>query len=318
MLTLYLLQTFVPLILIAWLALAPPRNWAGFSAQALAIGIALFAIAMTGIWAFPPWWAIYAFGVLLVASIIVTLVRHRPNTIWPKALFGWLSLVGFSAFGVFFANETRMALIAIGMPTQATLALASPLGPGTYLVANGGAGTSVNAHAELLDQSIMRHKLYWGTAHGVDLIALDNWGLRASRLMPADPNSYVIFGRPVIAPCAGEVVTAVDGLPDLLVPQMDSLHLAGNHVILRCVGGDILLGHFKQSSLLVRVGQRLAVGAAIAQVGNSGNTSEPHLHINAMKPGTLDAPYSGAPIPMQIDGQYLVRNNRFIVRERRS
>jgi hypothetical protein len=315
MLTLYLLQTFVPLLLIAWLAFAPPRSWAGYTVQAVAIGVALFAIAMTGIWAFPPWWAIYVFAALLVASVLVTFIRHRPQTMWPASLFGWLSLSGFLAFGLFFANEARLAFSAIRLPTQATLALASPLGPGTYLVANGGAGTSVNAHAELLDQSIARHKPYWGTAHGVDLIALDRWGLRASGLMPADPKSYVIFGRPVIAPCAGEVVSAVDDLPDLQVPQMDHDHLAGNHVILRCQGGDILLGHFHKGSVRVRVGQKLKIGEFIAQVGNSGNTSEPHLHINAMKPGTAIAPFAGAPIPIQIDGQYLVRNDRFVVRE---
>jgi hypothetical protein len=315
MLALYLLQAIVPPILIAWLAFAPPRNWAGFSVQPLAIGIALFVITMTGIWAFPPWWAIYVFVGLLVASVIITFIKHRPKTVWPTALFGWLSLVGFSAFGLFFANEARLAFIATRLPTQATLALASPLGPGTYLVANGGAGTSVNAHAELLDQSIARHKPYWGTAHGVDLIALDSWGLRASRLMPADPKSYVIFGRPVIAPCAGEVVTAVDGLPDLQVPQMDHDHLAGNHVILSCAGADILLGHFHTGSVRVRVGQKLKVGDFIAQVGNSGNTSEPHLHINAMRPGTAMAPSSGAPIPILINGQYLVRNDRFVVQE---
>jgi hypothetical protein len=34
-----------------------------------------------------------------------------------------------------------------------------------------------------------------------------------------------------------------------------------------------------------------------------------------MKPGTAIAPFAGAPIPIQIDGQYLVRNDRFVVRE---
>jgi murein DD-endopeptidase MepM/ murein hydrolase activator NlpD len=54
----------------------------------------------------------------------------------------------------------------------------------------------------------------------------------------------------------------------------------------------------------------------IAQVGNSGNTSEPHLHINAQVSGTANAPFSGAPIPIRINGRYLVRNDRFVVQER--
>jgi murein DD-endopeptidase MepM/ murein hydrolase activator NlpD len=78
-----------------------------------------------------------------------------------------------------------------------------------------------------------------------------------------------------------------------------------------------LLGHFQKGSVRVFVGQRLNIGEFIAQVGNSGNTSEPHLHINAMLPATAMAPFSGAPIPILINGQYLVRNDRFVVRESR-
>lgn len=314
MLILYLLQTIVPLILIAWLALAPPRSATGFWTQALATGVGLLAISMTGIWAFPPWWTIYAFAALLLASVLIAFAkRRRQRQFRPNAIIGWLSLAGFAAFGLYAANESRVAVAAIQMPVGRHVDLASPLGPGVYLVANGGTGPSVNAHATLLDKSVARHRPYWGTAHGVDLIALDRWGLRADGIMPAEPGRYVIFGRSVIAPCAGEVIAAVDGLPDMPIPQVDHDHLAGNHVILRCSGAEILLGHFRKGSLLVRTGQRLVVGEPIAQVGNSGNTSEPHLHINAQEPGTPDAPFSGAPIPITIDGRYLVRNARFEV-----
>lgn len=55
MLTLYLLQAIVPLALIAWLALAPPRSTVGFWVQAITAGLALVAIGMVGIWSFPPW-----------------------------------------------------------------------------------------------------------------------------------------------------------------------------------------------------------------------------------------------------------------------
>ena len=64
MLTLYLLQAIVPVVLIAWLAFAPPRSATGFWTQGLATGVGLLAIGMIGIWAFPPWWALYVFAVL--------------------------------------------------------------------------------------------------------------------------------------------------------------------------------------------------------------------------------------------------------------
>jgi hypothetical protein len=313
MLILYLIQAIFPLALIGWLAFLPPRSTVGFWTQAISIAVALVAIGLTGIWTFPPWWTPYVFGALVLASVVGGVVRSPTRSFLPRGSIGWLSAAGFLSLALYGANEIRIALPARAMPMGRSIDLSAPLGPGVYLVANGGAALSINAHAELLDQSVARHRPYWGTGHGVDLVAIDRWGLRADGIMPAAPGAYRIFGRPVIAPCAGVVVAAVDGLPDMSVPQVDSDHLAGNHVILRCAGADILLGHFRQGSLLVRVGQKLGVGEAIAQVGNSGNTSEPHLHINAQARGTADAPFSGAPIPIRIDGRYLVRNDRLVV-----
>jgi len=318
MMTLYLLQATAPPVLIAWLVFAPPQSAAGFWMQALSIGVALVALSLTGIWMFPPWWAPYGFGALLLASVASGAAKRRSRSFWPEGYMGWLSMAGFAALALYAANETRVALAARELPEGRTIDLSSPLAPGDYLVANGGGAPSVNAHATLLDQSINQHRPYWGTAYGVDLVALDRWGLRADGIMPSDPSHYRIFGRSVIAPCAGEVVVAVDGRPDMQVPLADSAHLAGNHVILRCPGADILLGHFRQGSVIVKIGQSVVTGEAIAQVGNSGNTSEPHLHINAQTPGTAEAPFSGAPIPIRINGRYLVRNDRFEVQTRGS
>lgn len=313
MIILYLLQVIVPLLLIAWLAFAPPRNSVGFWIQAVAIGIGIVAILYTGLWLFPPWWSPYAFGGLLIASVIAGLVWRKRVTVWPSKVLHWVSAVGFVGLGLFAANELRLGIAATQIPEGATLNLASPLGPGTYLVANGGSGITMNAHADALDQSIAVHKPYWGTSYAVDMVAIDRWGLRANSLMPADPRQYVVFGNPVIAPCAGEVIVAIDGFPDMQVPLQDEQNIAGNHVILRCSDADIILGHFRNGSVLVHKGQKLTVGTLIAEVGNSGASGEPHLHIHAQAHGTAHAPFSGAPIPILINGRYLVRNDRFVV-----
>ena len=129
--------------------------------------------------------------------------------------------------------------------------------------------------------------------------------------MPADPRRYHIFGTPVTAPCAGTVIVAVDGLTDMRIPELDESHLAGNHVILRCGTVDILLAHFRRGSVRVKTGAKVAIGTSIAEVGNSGSTSEPHLHIHAQRPGTSAALFSGQPIALRIEGRFLTRNERF-------
>jgi murein DD-endopeptidase MepM/ murein hydrolase activator NlpD len=310
MLILYLLQATVPLALIIWLAFAPPNSTAGFWTQVLATGIGLLAISTTGIWTFPPWWVPYSFAVLLVAATISGVARRRIQTLWPQSVRGWISFAAFAALGLYAVNESRIAFAASQASTGRVFNLKSPLGPGKYLVANGGAAPSINAHAAFLDQSVSRRRPYWGTGHGVDLVAIDRWGLRADGVMPPDPARYHIYGRAIIAPCGGDVIAALDGLPDMEVPKADTAHLAGNHVILRCGDVHILLGHFQKGSLSVTQGQKLRTGEKIALAGNSGNSSEPHLHIHAQLPGTTETPFSGKPIPIRINGQYLVRNDR--------
>jgi hypothetical protein len=90
---------------------------------------------------------------------------------------------------------------------------------------------------------------------------------------------YYCYGRPVLAPAAGTVVWAQDSLPDQVPGQMDPAHATGNSLILDHGDGEYsLLAHLQPGSLRFRVGDRVPAGAQIGRCGNSGNTSEPHLH----------------------------------------
>jgi hypothetical protein len=90
---------------------------------------------------------------------------------------------------------------------------------------------------------------------------------------------YYCWSRPILAPGAGTVVEAVDSLPDNAPGTMDRAHPAGNHVILDHGNGEwSLLAHMRRGSVAVRAGQRVNAGEKLGECGNSGNTSEPHLH----------------------------------------
>ena len=149
-----------------------------------------------------------------------------------------------------------------------------------------------------------------GKSYGIDIVQIDALGLRALCVQPSESRAYRIYGAQVLAPCAGEVVAASDGLPDMHPPRVDREHMAGNHVLLRCADADVLLGHFRPGSLRMAVGAQVRVGERIAEVGNSGNTGEPHLHIHAQCPGPPGAPWSGDPLPIRFDGRFLVRGAR--------
>jgi hypothetical protein len=105
--------------------------------------------------------------------------------------------------------------------------------------------------------------------------------------------------EPVIAPFDGEVVAVGDGLPDrerlnllwdlLRVSFLardatpdDYRPLTGNYILLEGQPGVALLAHLRVGSLQVRAGQFVAEGDAVGAVGNSGNSTTPHLHFHIM------------------------------------
>lgn len=306
--TLFLVQAAVPVALILWMALASPRSTSGFWIQIAASAACLWAAALLGIWLVPPWWAPWGFGSGLLAATWLGLRRRRPfASPLPGSPGAWAVAALFTALGVASAYGIVSAWRSQTVPPLPVVNLAFPLGPGRYLVVNGGSDSSTNAHVETLDTSVPRFRDWRGQSYGVDLVKLDGLGLRAQGLQPADPRAYRIYGTHVLAPCAGRVVLAVDGLPDMQVPKMDREHMAGNHVMLQCEQADVLLGHLSPGSVRVRVGDAVAAGVWLGSVGNSGNTGEPHLHVHAQRPG----PVGGDPLPILLDGRFPVRGDRF-------
>jgi hypothetical protein len=314
MTALFALQLALPLIFISWVALAPPRSLIGFWIQIGATAAGLLTIGLYGLWLLPPWWTPYAFGALLLLATVVSLHRRRPfNARLPYGVWGSAGAVLFIALGSVALYLAAPAIAGRKPPPEKLVDLAFPLETGTYLVANGGYDPSINAHLKTLDLSVLRFEAWRGQSYGLDIVRINAAGLRASGIRPPEPGAYVIYGTRVLAPCSGDVVTSVDGLPDMQVPQTDRVNMAGNHVLLRCQDADVLLGHLQPGSLKTRVGLRVAVGDTIGNVGNSGNTDEPHLHIHAQRPGTALEPFSGAPLPVSFNGRVLVRSDRVSV-----
>jgi hypothetical protein len=98
---------------------------------------------------------------------------------------------------------------------------------------------------------------------------------------PGVPASYHCWDRPILAPADGVVVRAVDGLPDQRIGERDPANPAGNHVVIDFGHGEYgFLAHLRRGSVAVAAGDRVAAGAPIGRCGNSGNSSEPHLHFH--------------------------------------
>ena len=143
----------------------------------------------------------------------------------------------------------------------------------------------------------------FGSSYAIDLVPVNGQGRSAARtwrrfVTSEPPDLFVGFGRLILAPTAGTVVLVHDGEPDhearrsqiTLLPyllgqlrraQRGASGLAGNHVVIAIssTGPFVLLAHLQRGSLQVQPGQLVGVGDPVARCGNSGNSTEPHVHL---------------------------------------
>jgi len=156
-----------------------------------------------------------------------------------------------------------------GVPTPMTGTLDFPVREGRWLVA-AGQGRIFNHHWGAPDQR-----------EALDLVRL-RWTGRSRRGLGLRQEDFPAFGAELLAPCTGIVVHAQDGLADGV---LDLANVAGNHVVIDNGHELIELAHLRQSTVAVRTGDRVRAGDRIGEVGNSGNSAEPHLHIQASRNG---------------------------------
>ncbi|MBG0792437.1 M23 family metallopeptidase [Methylocystis sp. H62] len=312
------LQIVLPLALLVWFGFAPIRSTLGHWLQFASTGLALIALCFAPPWLALPWWTPVAYLAIWFSTVLVHIISRRISSSrgFPSRASAWASLVLFGLLGMLSGVVSVTALSGRWAHGGAAIDLAFPLGPGVYLVANGGSRDIVNAHFLTLNPATERQRAYRGQSYGVDLVKLGGFGLRAPGWRPREPARYEIFGEPVLAPCAGAVLSAGDGMPDMPVPEQDRSRLEGNYVFLDCDGVGVLLAHFQNGSLRVETGDRVVVGEQVALAGNSGQSGEPHLHIHAQRLADNAAMFSGEPLFISFDGRFPVRNDRIAVSTR--
>ena len=309
-----LLQLATPALLLGWLAFGRHGGLAAWLLTATAVGGWLLAAAVAGLWLALPWLVAPVYLLLFAAALARSFRAMRTAPRRPMSL---RRRVALAVRGALALASTALALHALSgrrPPSGPAVDLSFPLTAGTYYIANGGSVELLNAHVATLDADGAAGS-FRGQSHGIDILAIDRRGLRASGIAPGDPAAYAIFGATVVAPCDGTVRIAADGLPDLSPPRVDREHLAGNHVVLGCGELLIVLGHLRRGSVCVSAGDVVRAGDPLGQVGNSGNSAEPHLHIHAQRPGDAGRPFAGDPIPIRFEGHYLARN-AIVVRDR--
>lgn len=147
----------------------------------------------------------------------------------------------------------------------------------------------------------------WGERYAIDFVGVDGRRRTADRrdwrtFLATEPaERFFAFGRPILAPAGGVVVGVHDGETDhaarrsqlALVPyalrQPARLRqglgaIAGNHLIIALGDGGafVALAHLRAGSFRVAVGDEVTAGQPVASCGSSGNSTQPHLHLQVM------------------------------------
>jgi murein DD-endopeptidase MepM/ murein hydrolase activator NlpD len=147
----------------------------------------------------------------------------------------------------------------------------------------------------------------WGERYAIDFVGVDHRRRTAHRrdwrtVLATEPaERFLGYGRPILAPGDGVVVDAHDGEIDhvgrrsqvTLVPyalgqrarlRQGVAAIAGNYLIiaLRGSGAFVALVHLRAGSLRVATGAEVTTGQPIADCGNSGNSTQPHVHVQVM------------------------------------
>lgn len=298
---LVLLLAFVtislPCAAIVWLWRGKNSNKVEWQVKAsIAAAISIFAFT-AGTWALASYYLRYAVAPALLTAAYLSYRKIKYRPIFVRMHEKWR--IGFSIQVVLL-----IALLAIDIFTIKGLFypgdpidLAFPLKNGRYYILQGGSSPFTN----------LFHRKDPAELYAIDIVKLNAIGNRAWGLFPSAPSRYAINGATVFSPCAGRVIESAGGLPDNNPGSADIYNPAGNYIVMDCDGINVLLAHLLSSSLLVKRGDIVRQGQPVAQVGNSGNSMEPHLHMHAVRPASNGKKAEAA--PMVFEGRFLTINS---------
>ncbi|MHA3021172.1 M23 family metallopeptidase [Mycobacterium sp. BMJ-28] len=177
----------------------------------------------------------------------------------------WIALVLAVA-----AGAAALADPFTGIATPMTGELIFPMRDGRWRVVQG-QGRIFNHHWPSPEQR-----------EAFDLVRISRTGRTRRGIRGRGNNEFYAFGTVIVAPCSGSVIRTHDGMPD---DGQGASQPAGNHVVIDNGHEHVLLAHMRSGTVAVSTGDQVCAGEPIGAVGNSGNSSEPHLHLEASRDG---------------------------------
>ena len=228
----------------------------------------------------------------------------------PRRVVHRLDLLAAAGPGAQASTPLTYTVTPFDIRGQLVPRMGPPLKGKAWVAANGCCTADITHRGSV--QSI-NGGLFDAQRYAIDWMRLDDQG----RFVHGDPSkveNYTAYGADVIAVDDAAVVDALDELDDQVpgqLPDPNSITLRtvdGNHVVLDLGAGYYAFyAHLQKGSVRVKVGDKVKRGQLLGKLGNSGNTSAPHLHFHVMSGasvlGSDGAPYviDGFQLSGQVD-----------------
>ena len=179
-------------------------------------------------------------------------------------------------------GDQSLEAATIAVSAKKPIVLGSPLRGTDWVAVNGPSNSSIHRRALIP----IAGKARIAQRFAIDWVQMGDNGSTFSGDRE-DNSSYRAHGSEVLAVADGVVVATKDGIPEN-VPGLASRAvpitletIGGNHIILDLGGGQFAFyAHLQPGSLRVKTGDRVRRGHVLAKLGNSGNSTEPHLHFH--------------------------------------
>ena len=236
-----------------------------WSRMLLAISLGVF-IYLYGTWVYLTIHAKYVFGICLLICLLISFFRKKQAALSPR--------VWKTGNNLFFSGLLILLSVLYFTGTTGkhkTIELSFPLKTGRYFVLQGGKGLPTN----------LFHFSLRGAIYAMDIVKLNPNGSRANAIFSRRLEDYEIYGDTLYSPCDGRVVKAYGDNPDNIPPDMSRGPQNTNQVLIETDSSFVFLAHLKKGSVIVKQGDIVTYGQPLGCVGNSGFSTEPHLHIQA-------------------------------------
>jgi murein DD-endopeptidase MepM/ murein hydrolase activator NlpD len=132
-------------------------------------------------------------------------------------------------------------------------------------------------------------------------------GKRISRFLPQQNEEYLIYNENIYSPMEGKVVKVENNINDNEPYIGKYPYNTGNTIVIQNGIYYFLLGHLKKGSVIVKEGDLVKRSDLLGQVGNSGFSERPHLHMQLIVSNSENY-WTGIGVCIQYEGKNIYKN----------